>query len=182
MYHWSISDQNPYRWRFCIKAGDRIIADRLPILELHVQPDARDTTVFDGYEMRVGPHMGEIHIYHPSGDEYNAYLEEMFDQNDPELTMELWPNLTSDTINVFRNVRMRSSNYFPFQNLEVVETQWVFRGGEINQPMETVQVREDSILQQILDLDTDPTELVTMVGPWKPDEPIQKLDWRHFGF
>lgn len=184
MYHWNISDQDPYRWRFCIKADDRIIADRVPILELHVQPDAREvgSIISDDIEMRfpIGPQRGEIHIYHPSTDEYNDYLEEMFETNGPELTMELWPNLTTDTINVFHNLRMRSANYFPLNNLQVVETQWVFRTTTFNLQNDTTHVREGSILEHILD--TDPTELITMVGPYEPEKPMQKLDWRDFGF
>ena len=181
MYHWSITDYSLYHWRFCIKAGDRILADRVPILELHVQPDSREVMTFHGDDgemsFPIGPQQGEIHIYHPSTDEYNDYLEEMFDQNGPELTMELWPNLTTDTINVFHNVRMRSANYFPFSNLQVVETRWVFRTGTFDL-QNTTQVREGSILEHILD--TDPTELV--IGTEHNKDKVQKLDWRDFGF
>lgn len=194
MFHWSsISDDSPHNWRFSIKASDRVVADRIPVLELHVQTQERQTYVFHDmignvHNVEGAPRFGEIHIFHQSNDENNAYLEHMFDNNN--LTMELIPNLATDSANVFANVfanvHISSINCYPMGAMEILETKWVFSSNQDRDQMQnTVSVDEGGILGYILD--ADPTELITMensLNGWDSVETkeVQKLDWKQFGF
>ncbi|CAE7860328.1 unnamed protein product [Symbiodinium microadriaticum] len=189
VYHWSIGEESPYNWKFCIKDDDRIVADRVPCMELHVQYNenrfARIQGV-DGSEFHAPTEqerLGQIHIYHPSNDTYNSYLEDMYD-NETIFDMELWPNLRTDTINRFHDVRMTTINYFPLGEIEVVEVKWTFESGNTSIGT-TMDIREGSILRHILDADpTDIIEMESQLHGWAEmdSDEIQKLDWKQFGF
>ena len=118
MYHWSISEPEGYNWSFCVKDGDRIIVDRIPCLELHVEYQQQNIMRMigsngDEYHVPTGPRLGEIHLFHQVENEYVQYIEELFD-NSQNVTMELSPNTMSDTINRFTGARMISANYHFF--------------------------------------------------------------------
>jgi len=204
MYHWNISEPGPFHWRFCIRTSGTVIVDRVPIIELHVQYEQNTSTLYHGESAYIvpGPRFGEIHLCHPAEDRYLEYSEFMFEENPPPYIMELWPNLRTESINVFSGLRLRSMNYLGADEGQGwVETQWVFSNSSVVVNGEMIAgesplvagdimhlMHQPVIVPQggIFPLDTDFTELITMesrLHGWaNMPQTEQKLDWREFGF
>lgn len=201
MYNWNIRPGN-YNWRFSIKSSDRTLADRIPILEFNVRYNQETNTLYYGEDAYVinGMRTGEINICHHVSDTNIEYAEHMYGENLPSFFMELHPNLRTERVHVFTELRLRSMNYsYSMSEIGIIETQWNFLQSSVVVNGEMIEgesplVSNDIMHQPVMThnrIGSSSWQLINQISDldlniWSNNLPLpkteQKLDWREYGF